>query len=144
MLYGIPTVSYSFVSNPFSEEFGRQIPCRIPSLFALLSDEGYAAAYVQGGSMDFVDTRGLFGDVPDLVSFERKVIERSFATFDWAPTFLDLIGWRIPEGRMGLGVSLLEPNARTLLERFGAERINLEVRRYDQAFEALAYPDTRD
>ncbi len=271
MLYGIPTVSYSFVGNPFSEDFGRQFPCRIPSLLALLSAGGYAAAYVQGGSMDFVDTRGMFADVPGLLCFERKdferkygaealkinfgaqdellfpecrrilselasrdkpfvfmcktvnthnrceylpddaphprggtfenallnseglvgdfldwlvcqpfadhtavvvlgdhsyhgkiadrnpsaprqefnlvilpngerkVVERKFATFDWAPTFLELIGCRIPEGRMGLGVSLLDPNARTLLERFGFERVDLEVRRYDRAFESMVY-----
>ena len=48
-------------------------------------------------------------------------------------------GCRIPEGRMGLGVSLLHPNARTLLERFGFERVNLEVRRYDKAYESLVY-----
>ena len=54
-------------------------------------------------------------------------------------TFLELIGCRIPEGRMGLGVSLLHPSARTLLERFGFERVNLEVRRYDKAYESLVY-----
>ena len=54
-------------------------------------------------------------------------------------TFLELIGCRIPEGRMGLGVSLLHPNAQTLLERFGFERVNLEVRRYDKAYESLVY-----
>ena len=53
--------------------------------------------------------------------------------------FLELIGCRIPEGRMGLGVSLLDPSARTLLERFGFERVNLEVRRYDKAYESLVY-----
>ena len=275
MLYGIPTVSYSFVSNPFSEEFGRQFPCRIPSLLALLSAGGYSAAYVQGGSMDFVDTRGMFDDVPDLISFERKdferkygaealkvsfgaqdellfpecerilsvlasgdkpfvfmcktvnthnrceylpddaphprgsafenallnsgelvagfldwlvrqpfadrtavvvvgdhsyhgkivdrnpsaprqefnlvilphgerkIIERQFATYDWAPTFLELIGCRIPDGRMGLGVSLLNPNTRTILERFGFDRVDLEVRHYDKAYESLVYEGER-
>lgn len=271
MLYGIPSVSYSFVGNPLREDFGRQFPCRIPSVLALLSAGGYATAYVQGGSMDFVDTRGMFEDVPGLFCFERKdfekkygaqalkisfgaqdellfpeskrilselasgdkpfafmcktvnthnrceylpedaphprgstfenvllncdglvgdfldwlarqpfadrtavvvvgdhsyhgkiadrnpsaprrefnlvmlpngerkVVERLFATFDWAPTFLELVGCRIPEGRMGLGVSLLHPNAQTLLERFGFERVNLEVRRYDKAYESLVY-----
>ena len=52
--------------------------------------------------------------------------------------FLELIGCRIPEGRMGLGVSLLHPSARTLLERFGFERVNFEVRRYDKTYESLA------
>ena len=271
MLYGIPSVSYSFVSNPFREDFGRQFPCRIPSVLALLSAGGYATAYVQGGSMDFVDTRGMLEDVPGLICFERKdfekkygakalkvsfgaqdellfpecrrilaelasgdkpfvfmcktvnthnrceylpetaphprgsafenallncdglvgdfldwlacqpfadrtavvvvgdhsyhgkivdrnpsaprqefnlvilphgerkIIKRQFATYDWAPTFLELIGCRIPEGRMGLGVSLLDPNARTLLERFGFERVDLEVRHYDKAYESLVY-----
>ena len=53
--------------------------------------------------------------------------------------FLVVVGCRIPEGRMGLGVSLLHPSARTLLERFGFERVNLEVRRYDKAYESLVY-----
>ena len=53
--------------------------------------------------------------------------------------FLELIGCRIPEGRMGLGVSLLDPNARTLLESFGFERVDLEVRRYDKTYESLVY-----
>ena len=49
----------------------------------------------------------------------------------------ELIEFYLPYA--GLGVSLLNPNARTLLERFGFERVDLELRRYDKAYESLAY-----
>ena len=41
---------------------------------------------------------------------------RRFATFDWAPTFVELVGGRLPgDGRFGMGVSLLR-DTKSLLE----------------------------
>lgn len=42
----------------------------------------------------------------------------AFAAFDWAPTLLELAGMEIPDGRFGLGTSLLDKTP-TLLEQVG-------------------------
>lgn len=52
---------------------------------------------------------------------------RRFAAFDWAPTFLELTGARLPNGRFGLGTSLLGKRM-TLLERIGCDRYETEIR----------------
>ena len=46
---------------------------------------------------------------------------------------------KLAEGVNDEAAKLLHPSARTLLERFGFERVNLEVRRYDKAYESLVY-----
>ena len=52
---------------------------------------------------------------------------RPFATFDWAPTFIELAGGELPgEGRFGMGVSLLRETT-TLMETVAVEDFNREM-----------------
>lgn len=52
-----------------------------------------------------------------------QLLERKAAMFDVFPTLLDLLGFSLPDGRAGLGVSLLSEN-KTLFEQYGADKIN--------------------
>ena len=52
-----------------------------------------------------------------------RLVERKAAMFDVFPTLLDLLGFSLPNGRAGLGVSLLSEN-KTLFEQYGADKIN--------------------
>lgn len=52
-----------------------------------------------------------------------QLLERQAAMFDVFPTVLELLGFNLPDGRAGLGVSLLS-GEKTLFEQHGADRIN--------------------
>ncbi len=55
-----------------------------------------------------------------------QLLERQAAMFDVFPTLLDLLGFSLPDGRAGLGVSLLSEN-KTLFEQYGAGKINDQI-----------------
>ncbi len=55
-----------------------------------------------------------------------QLLERHAAMFDVFPTLLDLLGFSLPDGRAGLGVSLLSEN-KTLFEQYGAGKINDQI-----------------
>ena len=63
---------------------------------------------------------------------------RSFAAFDLAPTFLELTGARLPDGRFGLGTSLLRDQP-TLLERIGRGRYEDEIRSCGADYRRIAF-----
>lgn len=62
-----------------------------------------------------------------------KTDGRAISQFDWAPTMLEAVGARLPEGRLGLGVSLFSGN-KTLVERLGVKTLNHELTRYSQYY----------
>lgn len=68
----------------------------------------------------------------------RLGTRRQLYSFDIAPTLLDAMGFKLPGGRFGLGVSLFG-NAPTLLEKYGAEALDEGLRQrsrlYDGFFE---------
>lgn len=51
--------------------------------------------------------------------------QRSFSAVDIAPTLLESIGFNVPDGKFGLGVSLFRSNP-TLIEQFGYTRVDSE------------------
>lgn len=55
-----------------------------------------------------------------------QLLERQAAMFDVFPTLLDLLEFSLPDGRAGLGVSLLSEN-KTLFEQYGAGKINDQI-----------------
>ncbi|MYL23692.1 sulfatase-like hydrolase/transferase [Halomonas alkaliantarctica] len=55
---------------------------------------------------------------------EPRRITRDASTLDIFPTLLDALGYPADEHKAGLGVSLLEADTTTLLERYGEEEIN--------------------
>lgn len=55
-----------------------------------------------------------------------QLLERHAAMFDVFPTLLDLLGFSLPDGQAGLGVSLLSEN-KTLFEQYGAAQINDQI-----------------
>ncbi|MCF7645731.1 sulfatase-like hydrolase/transferase [Bacillus subtilis] len=55
-----------------------------------------------------------------------QLLERHAAMFDVFPTLLDLLGFSLPDGQAGLGVSLLSEN-KTLFEQYGAGKINDQI-----------------
>ena len=55
-------------------------------------------------------------------------IERLYATWDLAPTILEALGADLPQSRFGLGTSLFSEK-RNLLERVGASRYNVDIRK---------------
>jgi phosphoglycerol transferase len=61
-------------------------------------------------------------------SIRPQLLERQAAMFDVFPTLLDLLGFSLPDGRAGLGVSLLSVN-KTLFEQYGADKINDRISR---------------
>ena len=65
-------------------------------------------------------------------------LHRSFASFDLAPTFLELTGARLPDGRFGLGTSLLREQP-TLLERIGRKRYEDEIRACGIDYRRIAF-----
>lgn len=70
-----------------------------------------------------------------------EIRSRDFATFDWAPTILELTGADLPDGRFGLGVSLLHSGARTLMERLGSAYYENEIHKPDLRYRQLVYEE---
>jgi len=66
-------------------------------------------------------------------------LSRHFATFDWAPTLVELAGGTLRDGKMGLGTSLLHANAKTLLEEVGQEVLESEMRKPCCAYRDFMY-----
>ena len=62
---------------------------------------------------------------------------RAISHFDWAPTILEAVGAQLPEGRMGLGVSLFS-GRKTLVEQLGIEKLNHELTKYSQYYIDIA------
>lgn len=58
---------------------------------------------------------------------------RAICHFDWAPTMLEAVGAKLPEGKMGLGVSLFS-GKKTLVEEFGIQKLNEELTKYSQYY----------
>lgn len=79
-------------------------------------------------------TLALFARFPRL---GLPVEGRAMTHFDWAPTILESVGARLPEGRLGLGVSLYAKE-QTLVERMGIERLNRELTRFSPFYTRLA------
>lgn len=55
------------------------------------------------------------------------VRDKKSATFDIYPTILELLGFDLPEGRAGLGMSLLSDRP-TLVEQFGKDQLNMMIK----------------
>lgn len=62
---------------------------------------------------------------------------RPFASFDLAPTILAAAGAQLPDGRFGLGVSLFEPDRKTLFETKGRAWYDEEVRKRSALYDSL-------
>ena len=62
---------------------------------------------------------------------------RAISHFDWAPTMLEAIGANLPDGRMGLGVSLFS-DKKTLVEKLGIQKLNHELKKYSQYYADIA------
>lgn len=58
---------------------------------------------------------------------------RAICHFDWAPTMLEAVGAKLPEGKMGLGVSLFS-GKKTLVEEYGIQKLNEELTKYSQYY----------
>lgn len=58
---------------------------------------------------------------------EPRRISRRASIVDVFPTVLDALGYPPQENRAGLGVSLLQPETRTLLERYGKDKLNARL-----------------
>ncbi|MDR0934508.1 MAG: sulfatase-like hydrolase/transferase [Burkholderiaceae bacterium] len=54
---------------------------------------------------------------------------RVFASFDMAPTLLEAVGARLPDGRFGIGTSLFHTQTKTLLETTGIEYYEQEMKK---------------
>ncbi len=65
---------------------------------------------------------------------------RHFASFDLAPTILESAGARLPEGRLGLGVSLFKPDRQTLFELKGRTWYDEEVRKKSTLYDSFLLP----
>ena len=65
---------------------------------------------------------------------------RAICHFDWAPTMLEAIGAKLPDGKMGLGVSLFS-GRKTLVEEFGIQKLNYELKKYSQYYVDIAIKD---
>ena len=61
-----------------------------------------------------------------------------FAAFDFAPTFLELTGAELEDGRFGIGKSLLEKEP-TLLDRIGKKKYEDEIRSCGADFRRIAF-----
>ncbi len=63
---------------------------------------------------------------------------RSITSFDMAPSLLEAAGAALPEGRFGLGASVLSDGRPTLLEQYGREKLDhmlsLPSKRYENFF----------
>lgn len=70
-------------------------------------------------------------------AFQNEAQRRDFAAFDLAPTILSAAGAKWPGGRLGLGVSLVEPEAKTLFEERGQKYYEEEVRKKSPFYESL-------
>lgn len=57
-----------------------------------------------------------------------QIIKREATMLDLFPTILELLGMKLPEGRAGIGRSLLNPN-KNLIEELGHDRLNQAIRK---------------
>lgn len=64
--------------------------------------------------------------------------ERLFASWDFAPTILESVGARFPDGRLGLGTSLFGSNP-TLFERIGGAGYEKRIKKRSLLYEELFY-----
>ena len=53
---------------------------------------------------------------------------------------LEAIGAKLPDGKMGLGVSLFS-GRKTLVEEFGIQKLNYELKKYSQYYVDIAIKD---
>lgn len=67
--------------------------------------------------------------------------KRNYTTFDSFPTVIASLGAKIEGDRLGLGTNLFSKTP-TLVERFGIDKVKIEMNRKSQLMEALANIDT--
>lgn len=131
------------------EDCWRNCDLRIADLVRWIRAQPYAkdtVIVVLGDHLRHIGTRGIpwprGGAVFNLIvrpdgCAER--IAREFATFDWAPTLIELTGCELRDGKMGLGTSLLHAGAKTLLEEVGQTVLETEMRKPCRAYRDFMY-----
>ena len=69
---------------------------------------------------------------------DKQHIQREFSLIDMYPTTLSALGIIIPGNRLGLGVNLFS-SEETLLEKFGQEELDSELRKKSTFYNKLLF-----
>ena len=76
-----------------------------------------------------------------ILETDIKCKKRRFSSFDFMPTILELMGYKLSEDGLAFGRSLLG-NSKTLVELYDEEEMEKEILRPTVQYEALKRPNT--